>query len=85
MTPTDASDPVLRSLARLRPLSPDARRAERLRARCRARLERNRRSTRTDANGRVGGALASLVLGSVCALYLAGLVGATLRLNRLLP
>jgi hypothetical protein len=33
----------------------------------------------------VGGALASLVLGSVCALYLAGLVGATLRLNRLLP
>jgi hypothetical protein len=77
-----AHDPMLRYLALLPPLSPDSTRAERVRARCRAQLARNRRSERpATIVGFAQCILAPVVVGSLCVLYIARLVGTALRLH----
>ena len=78
----DMDDGLLNHLAQLPPLMPDPVRAERVRARCRARVQ-------------IGGRWASLalpaaalnkyvapaVLGGICALYLAAVVVIVIRLR----
>jgi hypothetical protein len=77
-------DQVLQDLRRLRALSPDPARAERLRSRCRAELERNRRpAASSTTNGVVRRVLAPAMVVCLGVLYLAGLVGAALQLNNL--
>jgi len=84
MIPSDARDPLLQHLAMLRELAPDPVRAERVRVRCRAQLTRNRRS---DLPARIGPRalriLAPVIVGCLCILYIAGLVAAALRLQRM--
>ncbi len=69
----DASDPLLRDVSGLPVLSPDHRRAERVRARCRARLER-------PAPGKKG-ALGHAVFAGLCLAYLSAVVLDVLRLR----
>ena len=66
----------------LQPLAPDPQRAERVRARCCARLSRSRhRPMRIGVTNRFGrGVLAAVVVGGFC-LYVAALVTMTLRLH----
>jgi hypothetical protein len=74
-------DPVLQNLGLLRRLSPDPQRAERVRARCRAHLERNQALERAAITGLARVIVAPLVVGCLCVLYIAGLVGVALRLQ----
>ena len=83
MTPPHTDDPMMRNLGRLRPLVPDPSHAERVRARCHAQLGRRQRrwergALRAESTRRV---LAPAVLGGVCVLYVAALVGTVLRLR----
>jgi hypothetical protein len=85
MTSSDAHDPVLQNLALLRELALDPVRAERVRARCRAQLIRNRRSEFAAEIGAFAlRILTPVVVGCLCILYMAGLVAAALRLHGLL-
>lgn len=68
----DASDPVLRALSRLPVLSPDERRAARLRARCHARLRRAPEPKRS---------LGPVLLTGLCVLYLSALVLDVMKLR----
>jgi hypothetical protein len=83
MSTHDRHDPLLHTVSRLRPLEPDSARAERVRTRCRARLNRSRR--RSERVARITGlavrVLAPMVVGSLGAMYIAALVGTTLRLH----
>jgi hypothetical protein len=82
MIPNDAHDPMLQDLAGLRRLAPDPARAERVRARCRAQLGRARRSDRSATIVAVARRfLAPVIVGCVCVLYVAELVGTALRLH----
>ena len=84
MISNDANDPVLQNLALLRELAPDLVRAERVRARCRAQLTRDRRSDLSAPIGAVAQRiLAPVIVGCLCVLYIAWLVGAALRLHRI--
>jgi hypothetical protein len=67
----DASDPVLRSISRLAVLTPDERRAARLRKRCRAQMRRAPKPVRR---------LGPVLFTGLCVLYLSALVLDVLRL-----
>lgn len=75
MIRNDADDPVLKDLRLLQALSPDPARAERVRARCRAHLERSRPSGRP-VDGRL---FPSVLVGSLCGVYIIGLIRIALR------
>jgi hypothetical protein len=81
MISNDARDPMLQELAHLRQAAPDPARAERVRAQCRARLGRARRSDRAATFVAFARILAPVVVGCVCVLYIAELVGTALRLR----
>jgi hypothetical protein len=85
MISIDAHDRMLQDVALLQQLAPDPARAERVRARCRAQLRRNRPS---DLSTTIGAfalrILAPVVVGCLCILYMAELVAAALRLNGIL-
>ncbi len=85
MISIDAHDRMLQDLALLRQLAPDPARAERVRARSRAQLRRNRPS---DLSATIGAfalrILAPAVVGCLGILYMAELVAAALRLNGIL-
>ena len=83
MTFHDSHDASVESLERLTALAPDPDRAARLRLRCRTQLGRSpRRAAPTVAiPGFVWRALAPLVVGGFCVLYVALLVATTLRLE----
>jgi hypothetical protein len=76
----DADDPRLKDLRLLQPLAPDPARAARVRAQCRARLERTRPTERTatipDLDGRL---LTRVLVGSLCAVYGVDLIRIALR------
>jgi hypothetical protein len=83
MTPAHTDEPMMRNLGRLRPLVPDPSHAERVRASCHAQLGRRRRRREhvaglAESTRRV---FAPAVLGGVCVLYVAALVGTVLRLR----
>ena len=86
MTPRDSHDVRADRLDRLQRLAPDADRAERVRVRCRTRLERSRRRVAsTDVSGgRARRLLGPVVVGGVCAFYVVALLEATLRLQGIL-
>jgi hypothetical protein len=71
----DGRDPVLRSITALQVLTPDERRAERLRERCRSQMQRapTPRSV-----------LGPVLFTSLCITYLSALVLDLLRLRRML-
>lgn len=81
MTSSDARDPTLQQLAHLRQAAPDPARAERVRAQCRARLGHAGRSDRAATIVAIARILAPVVVGCVCVLYIAELVGTALRLH----
>ena len=81
MTSCDAHDAGVDTLD-LITLTPDPARAERVRARCRAQLERRqRRAARTTETGFSWRVCAPAVVGAVCAFYVAAIVVTTLRLE----
>ena len=86
MRPGHADDVSADGVDRLRCLAPDPHRAERVRVRCRTRLERSRRGVvSTDARtGRARRLLAPVLIGGVCAFYLVALVATALQLQGLL-
>jgi hypothetical protein len=86
MTTCDTGDPNVEGLKRLRSLTPDPMRADRVRLRCRAHLARSRRrQARNDViTGLAWRVLAPAIFGYFCILYLAALVAATLRLRGIL-
>jgi len=83
MTAHDSHDASAESLERLTPLAPDPDRAERVRARCRTELRRNRRRAARTAviTGFAWHVLAPVAVGGFCVLYIALLVATTLRLQ----
>jgi hypothetical protein len=82
MTSCDAHDASVDALD-LITLTPNPARAERVRARCRAQLERRqRREARTTrTTGFASRVLAPAVVGAVCIFYVAAIVATTLRLE----
>lgn len=74
------------SLAGLQRLAPDADRAERVRARCRARLERRqqRPARATAMTGGAWGLLAPAVVAVFCVVYVITLMATTLHLEGIL-
>jgi hypothetical protein len=86
MTPYTGDDASADGLKRLAHLMPDADRAARVRARCRAQLERRqRRTARPDAtSGVTWRVLAPLAVGGCCLFYAIGLLAATLDLRSIL-
>lgn len=74
MTIDEHTDPLLRAISRLPAVKPDEQRAERLRARCRARLIRRAPDNQTPGLG------PALVAG-VCLAYLSAVVHGVLRLR----
>ncbi len=73
MTINHDTDPILRSVRQLQVLAPDGGRAERLRARCRARLKHPGRVK----DRRLGPAL----IAALCVLYFSAIVHDVLRLR----
>ena len=76
MTPDETHDPIFERLTQLPPLAPDHGRAERVRIRCRARLDRSRQYQRR-ANAVTGfgrRAVAVIAFVAFCVLYVAELV-----------
>jgi len=71
----DASDPVLRSISRLPVLTPDERRAAKLRERCRAQMRRAPKPERR---------LGPVLFTGLCVLYLSALLLDVLRLRGML-
>jgi hypothetical protein len=86
MTSYDAHDASAARLDGLLRLAPDPDRAERVRARCRTRLERSeRRHARADAiTGRARRLLAPAIVGGFCVVYVVAFVATALRLEELL-
>ena len=86
MTSCDAHDAGVDTLD-LITLTPNPARAERVRARCRAQLERRqRREARTTrTTGFASRVLAPAVVGAFCVFYTAMLVAMTVQLERILP
>jgi hypothetical protein len=81
MTADEESDPILRQLARLPVAAPDAARSERVRARCAAALTRRHPSPVPVAPAAGVRPLAWLTLvGGLCVVYLAVVIGDALRL-----
>jgi hypothetical protein len=82
MTPYETGDAGLEELKRLRTLTPDPSRADRVRVRCRAKLARRRtRQGHTEVvNGFARQVLAPVVVGGFCVLYIAVLVTAIIRI-----
>lgn len=83
MTPPHTHDRMMQNLGKLRALVPDSSRAERVRARCHAQFGRGQRRWEraaliTESARRV---LAPAIVGGVCVLYVAALVGTVLRLR----
>lgn len=77
--------PMLKELKLLPRLSPDPARAARVRARCRARLDRSRQSERAVMNPDVNGRLVAPVLfGCLCWVYVVSLVRLALSVYGLL-
>jgi len=80
MIRVDAADPPPKELGLLPPLSPDAARAARVRARCRARLERTRPPERSatvpDVDRRF---LTRVLVGTLCGVYVVDLIRIALR------
>jgi hypothetical protein len=76
MTPDETRDPIFEQLKRLPSLAPDRDRTDRLRIRCRARLDRSRqyqrRTTAVTGFGRRAVAVVAFV--AFCILYVAELV-----------
>jgi hypothetical protein len=80
-----ATDPMLKDLELLQRFSPDPARAARVRARCRAQLERARPSERAATNPDVDGRLVTPVLvGCLCGVYVVSLIQLALRVYGLL-
>ena len=75
MIPDDPSDPVLRGISRLPVLTPDQRRASRLRQRCRAQM---RRAAKREP------LLSRVLFTGLCVIYLSALVLDVLRLRGVL-
>jgi hypothetical protein len=71
MSPHPDDDPLIRALATLPDLAPDEARAARVRARCRARLERPPRQLSVP--------LEPATVGAVCAVYAWQIVRAVIR------
>ena len=71
----DASDPVLRSISRLAVLTPDDRRAARIRERCRAQMLLAPKPVRR---------LGPVLFAGLCVLYLSALVLDLLRMRGML-
>jgi hypothetical protein len=86
MTSADGHDASADSLSRLMTLAPDPDRAERVRLRCRAHLERRRRRSAHSAaiTGFAWRVLPPVVVGAFCVFYVALLVATTLRLEGIL-
>lgn len=83
MTSCDAHDAGVDALD-LIILTPDPARAERVRARCRAQLERRqRRAARTTETGFAWRVLAPAVVGAVCVFYVSVVVATALRFERM--
>ena len=85
MTGSDLHAPGAAIAAGLPRLAPDPQRAERVRARCRARLARSRRHSMRMAavTGRATQVFAAAVIAAFCVLYVLGLVTTTLRVEGL--
>jgi hypothetical protein len=85
MSVQDDADPMLKDLERLQRFSPDPARSARVRARCRAQLERTRPSERAarspDADERL---VTPVLVGCLCGVYVVTLVGLALRMYSLL-
>lgn len=83
MTSCDPHDAgVVDTLDQLTTLAPDPGRAERVRARCRAQLERRqRRAARTAETGLAWRVFAPALVGAVCVFYVAAILVTTLRLE----
>jgi hypothetical protein len=81
MISSDARDPLLENLARLRQLSPDPTRAERVRATCREQLRPTRRSHRKAIAELAQCTLAPVAVGWFCMAYIAGLIAIVLRMH----
>ena len=79
----DTPNSLVQTLSRLPLLEPDRARAERVRARCHARLTRGRRRSERVAHITAFAVriLVPMVFGSVGVLYTAALVGTALRLH----
>ena len=86
MTNDEIDDPILRRVSRLRLLTPDPLRAERLRARCRRKIARRRKPVRRDPAfvelpDRI---LAPAFVGALSVLYLTAIVYNALRVYGML-
>ena len=83
MTSCDAHDAGVDTLDRLMTLAPDPARAERVRARCRAQLERSQRRAErtTEISGFASRVLAPAVVGAFCVFYTAVLVALAVQLE----
>ena len=81
----DAHEASADSLDRLTTLASDPARSERVRARCRAQLERSRRraARATGISGFASRVLVPTVVGAICLLYVAVLVATTLLFERI--
>ncbi len=86
MTSYDADETWDRRMDALRRLAPESARAERVRARCHRQLERReRRHVPAGAmTGRARRALAPMVVGGLCLVYLIAFVVTTLRVEGVL-
>ena len=78
------NDDLLRKLALLPPLMPDAAHADRVRTRCRVRLARGRRSEHAAPHQGLGRILAPIIVLGFCAVYFASLVRTVLHLSDML-
>jgi hypothetical protein len=77
--PPETYDPVP-SLRSLQPLSPEPIRAERVRARCHAQLQRTHRSPPATPPTRSGQRLVGpAIVGCICVVYIADLIAIALR------
>jgi hypothetical protein len=83
MMPYNVHDQMLPNLERLLSLTPDPAHAARVRARCRAQLARRQRRSAHKAPivGFGRRRFAPVIILSLCALYIASLVGTALRLR----
>jgi hypothetical protein len=82
MITRETHDPMLQNLALLPQLESDPARAERVRARCRAQLVRNQPAESSAAiKGVARWVLGPVLVGSVCILYIAGLVRVVLYMH----
>jgi hypothetical protein len=80
----ESYDPLLRNLARLSILEPDASRTERIRARCHRAIARRQQAARIAPGASFTQlVLESALVGGLCLIYLSAVVLDVLRLHRL--